>query len=112
MVSFSGSRVETVTRDTLYKFSLLNQSIIRSSWEIGHNSFLKNPILIRPMELERGLRGLPEDEISEPGELKLHRYNRFNIELLEGKKKHAFKDHCSKDHTSTVKGKSPTVRYV
>ena len=33
----------------------------------------------------------------------------FNIELLECKKKHAFKDHCSKDHTSTIKGKSPTA---
>ena len=64
------------------------------------------------MGLERGLRGLPQDEISNPGDPKLHRYNRFNIKLLEGKKKHAFKDHCSKDHTSTVKGKSPTAGYV
>ena len=92
--------------------SLLNQTIIRSSWEIGHNSFLKNPIFIRPVGLERGLRGLPHDEISDPRDPKLHRYNRFNIELLEGKKKRAFKDHYSKDHTSTVKGKSPIARYV
>ena len=97
---------------TPYKFALLNYSIIRASWEIGHNSFLKNPILIRPMGLEIGLRFLPQDEISDLGDLKLHRYNRFNIELLEGKKNHTFKDHCSKDHTSTVKGKSPTTRYV
>jgi len=62
--------------------------------------------------LERGLRGLPQDEISNLGILKLHRYNRFNIELLEGKKSHAFKDHCSKDHTSTVRSRSPTARYV
>jgi len=54
--------------------------------------------------LERGLRGLPQDAISDPGDPKLHRYNIFNIELLEGKKKHVFKDHYSKDHTSTVKG--------
>jgi len=64
------------------------------------------------MGLERGLRRLAQDEISDPGDPELHIYNRFNIELLEGKKKHAFKDHCSKDHTSTVKGKSPTTRYV
>jgi len=85
---------------------------MRASWEIGHNSFLKNPISVRPMGLERGLRGLPQDEISNLGDSKLHRYNRFNIELLEGKKKYAFKDHCSKDHTSPVKGKSATARYV
>ena len=36
--------------------------------------------------LEIGLRGLPQDAISDLGDLKLHRYNRFNIELLEGKK--------------------------
>ena len=64
------------------------------------------------MELDRGLRGLPQDEISDPGDPKLHIYSRFNIELLEGKKKHAFKDHCSKDYTPTVKGKSPIARYV
>ena len=93
-------------------FALLNHSIIRPSREIGPNSFLKNPILIRLVRLERGLRGLWQDEIPNPGDSKLHRYKRFNIELLEGKKKHAFKDHCSKDHTSIVKGKSPTTRYV
>ena len=62
--------------------------------------------------MERGLKGLPQNEISDPKELKLHRYNIFKIELLEGKKKHAFKDHYSKDHTSTVEGKSPIARYV
>ena len=69
-------------------------------------------MLIRPRRLERGLRGLPSDEISYLGDIKLHKYNRFNIELIEGKKKYAFKDHCNKDNTSTVKGKSPTTRYV
>lgn len=101
-----------MTCGTSYKFALLNQFIIRSSWEIGHNSFLKNSILIRPVGLERGLRGLPQDVILDPGDPKLHRYNRFNIKLLEGKKMHAFKYHYSKDHTSIVKGKSPTTRYV
>ena len=51
------------------------------------------------MGLERGLKGIPHGEISDLGDLKLHRYNKFNIKLLEGKKKDAFKDHCSKDHT-------------
>jgi len=82
-----------MTRGTSYKFALLNQSIRRSSWEIRHKYFLKNPILIKHVGLERGLTGLPQYEISDPGKPKLHRYNRFNIELLEGKKIHAFKDH-------------------
>ena len=73
---------------------------------------MENPILIRPMGLEIRLIVIPQDEISNPIDTKWHRCNRFNFELLEGKKKHAFKDHCSKDHTSTVKGKSPTTRYV
>jgi len=64
------------------------------------------------MGLERGLRGIPHDLNSDPGDPKLHRYNIFNIELLEQKKKYAFKDRCSKDHTSTIKGKSRTARYV
>lgn len=100
-----------MTCGTSYKFALLNQCIIRSSWEIGHNPFLKNPILIRHVELEKGLKGLPQNEILDPRDPKLHKYNIFNIELLKGKKKHAFKDHYSKEHTSTVKGKSPT-KYV
>ena len=64
------------------------------------------------MGLERGLRGLPQGTILDLGDLKLHIYIRFNIELLEGKKKYAFKDHCSKDNTSTVKGKSAKTRHV
>ena len=47
---------------------------------------MKNPILIRPTGLEIRLKGIPQDEILDLGDLKLHRYNRFNIELLEGKK--------------------------
>ena len=101
-----------MTCGILYKFTLLNQSIIRSSREIGHNSFLKNPISVWLVGLERRVGGLPQDEISDLGDLKLHRYNRFNIKLPEGKKKYAFKDHCTKDHTSTVKGKSSPERYV
>ena len=96
-----------MTRNTSYKFAPLNQCIIKSLWENGHNSFLKNTILIRPVGLERGIKGLWQGKISDFRDTKLHRYNRFNIELLEGKKNHAFKDHCSKDHTSTVTGRSP-----
>jgi len=111
-LSFSGPKVGIVTRGTSYKFALLNQSIIKASWEIRHNSFLKNPTLTKLVRLERELRGIPEDEILDTGDPKLNKYNIFNIKLLEGKKKHAFKDHSSKDHTSTVKVKSPTTRYV
>jgi len=64
------------------------------------------------MGVEIGLIGLPKDEIIDLGDPKLHRYNIINIKLLEGKKKYAFKDHCSKCHTSTVKGKFTTRRYV
>ena len=64
------------------------------------------------MGLERGLKGLPQDTISDLGDIKLHRYNRFNIKLLEGKKKYAFKDHYSKHNTSTIKGNSATTRYI
>ena len=64
------------------------------------------------MGFEIGLSGLSEGMISGLGDLNLHIYSRFNIELLEDEKKYAFKDHCSKDNTSTVKGKSATTRYV
>jgi len=60
-----------MTRGTSYNFTLLNQSIIKSSWEIWHNSSLENPILIRLVGLERVLRGLPQDAILELGDLKL-----------------------------------------
>ena len=45
-------------RDKSYKFALLKQSIIRSSWEIGHNFALKNPNQVRPVAFERSFRGL------------------------------------------------------
>ena len=64
------------------------------------------------MGLEIGLKGIPLDAISDLGYLKLHKYNKFDIDLLEGKKKYAFKDHCNKENTSTFKGKSATTRYV
>ena len=64
------------------------------------------------MGLEQGLRMLPQGAILDLGDPKLHRYNIFNIELLEGKNKYAFKDHCIKENTSIGKGKSATKRYV
>ena len=59
MLSISEPKDETVTRGKSYKFALLNQSIIRSLWEIGHNFVLKNPNHIRPVALEGSFRGLP-----------------------------------------------------
>ena len=41
-----------------YNFSLLNQCIIRSSWEIGNKFFLKNPNQVRPVAFERRFIGL------------------------------------------------------
>jgi len=81
-VSFLGLKDETVTRGTLYKFALLNQSIIRSSWEIEHNTFVKNAIFIRPVGLEIRLGGLPHEYNFRPRDPKLYRYNSINIELL------------------------------
>ena len=86
-LSISGPEVERVTHGTPYKFSLLNQSIIRSLWEIGNNFALKNPNQVRPVELERRLRGLLQDRRSILGDLKLQRYISFNSELLKSKKK-------------------------
>lgn len=76
-----------MTRGTSYKFSLLKNYIIRSSWEIGHNSFLENLILIKLVALERGRRGLLQVEISDLGDLKFQRYNRFKIKLLKARKR-------------------------
>ena len=59
-----------MTRGTSYKFSLLKKYIIRSSWEIEHNSFLENPISIRLVALERGRRVLPQVAISDLGDPK------------------------------------------
>jgi len=51
---FSDPKVKTLTRGISYKFALLKRYITRSSWEIVHNSFLENPILIIlvPLEIE------------------------------------------------------------
>jgi len=70
-VEISGPKVDTVTCGIPYNFAPLNQSIIETSWEIWHNSFLKNPILIRIVVLEGGLRELPQEEFSELGDPKL-----------------------------------------
>jgi len=43
-------------------------------------------MLIRIAVLERKPRGLPQNEISNLGDPKLHRYNTFNIELLQSEK--------------------------
>ena len=61
-------------------------SIIRSLWEIRHKFSLKNPNQVRPVAFKSIFRGLPQDLISDIEDLKSHRYIRFNIELLEGKK--------------------------
>ena len=76
-----------MTRGTSYKFSLLERSIIRSLWEISHNSSLENPIGVRLVALERGHRGLPQVAILELGVLKVQRYIGGNIELLQRKKR-------------------------
>ncbi len=75
-----------MTRGTSYKFALLKRYIIRSSWEIVHNSFLENPISIRLMALERGHIGLLQVAISQLEEPKLQSYSRFKIELLKSRK--------------------------
>ena len=83
---FSDPKVETVTRGTSYKFTLLERSIIRSSSKIVHNSFLENPIWIRLVALERGHRGLPQNTILEFKDPKVQSYSRFKIELLKSRK--------------------------
>ena len=57
-VSISESKEETLTLGMSYKFALLNLSIIRSLWEIGHNFDLKNPNQIIPVAFERSFRGI------------------------------------------------------
>ena len=59
-VSILGHKDETMTCGMPHKFTLLNLSIIRSLWEIGHNFSLRNPNQVRPVALERRLRGLPK----------------------------------------------------
>ena len=51
-LSISKKKDEKVTRGNSYKFALLNQSRIRSLWEIGHNFVLENPNKVRPVALE------------------------------------------------------------
>ena len=72
-----------MTRGTSYKFALLERSIIRSLWEIWHNSSLENPIGVRLVALDRGHRGIPQVTISELDDPKLQRYIKDNIELLQ-----------------------------
>ena len=62
-----------MTHGDLYKFTILNQSIFQSSWDIEHKYSLKNRILFSIVGLETRLRGLPQDEILDPGDPKLHR---------------------------------------
>ena len=72
-VSIVELKEETMTRGTLYKFALLNQSIIRSLWEIGHKFALKNPNQVRHITFERRFRGLLQDRISDIEDLKSQR---------------------------------------
>ena len=76
-----------MTRGTSYKCALLKQSVIMALWEIGYTSLFKNPNWVTHMALERWLRGLIHDWKLDIEDLKWQRYTRFNIELLEGKKK-------------------------
>ena len=62
-----------MTRGKSYKFALLNKSIIRSLWEIGHKVALKNPNQVRPMTFEGSLRGLLQGQISVIEDPKVHR---------------------------------------
>ena len=48
---------------------------------------MENPIWIRIIGLERGCKGISQDEISDLGDPKLQIYNRFNIELLQREKR-------------------------
>ena len=51
-LSISEAKDKTVTRGKPYKFAILNQSIIRSLWEIGHNFVLENPNQVRLVAFE------------------------------------------------------------
>ena len=54
-----------------YNFALLNQSIIRSLWEIGHNFSLENPNQVRPVAFERSFRGILQGQISDTKDMKV-----------------------------------------
>ena len=62
-VSISELKEETMTHGMPYKFSLLNQSIISSLWEIGNSFFMKYPNLVTPVQFERSFRGPIKDGI-------------------------------------------------
>ena len=64
-LSISERKDEIVTLGKSYKFALLNQSIIRSLWEIGHNFVLENPNQVRPVTFKREFRGLLQNLISD-----------------------------------------------
>ena len=64
-ISISDLKEETMIRGKSYKFALLNQSIIRSSWEIGHYFVLKNPNPVSPVAFERRFIGLLQGQISD-----------------------------------------------
>ena len=72
-LSISETKDETVTRGKSYKFALLNQSIIRSLWEIGHKFVLENPNQVRPVELEIRFKGIPQGQILDIEDLKPER---------------------------------------
>ena len=61
-----------MTHGKPYKFALLNQSIIRSFWEIGHNLVLKNPNQVRPVAFVRGFKELSQGQISDIEDPKSH----------------------------------------
>ena len=64
-LSISEAKEEKVRRGKSYKFALLNQSIIRSLWEIGHNFVLENPNQVRPVAFKREFRGILQCGISD-----------------------------------------------
>ena len=64
---------EIVTLGMSYKFALLNQSIIRSLWEIGHNFVLENPNQVRPVAFKIEFRGILQCLISDIEEPQSHR---------------------------------------
>jgi len=61
--------------------------IIKSSWDIGHNSFLENPISIRLVGLEGGCRGIQYITIPDHVDPNIQRYDRFKIEILKARKR-------------------------
>jgi hypothetical protein len=54
LVQVSESNMIHCFLDTLYKYSLLEGKKINRVWGSYHNFHLENPILIRPVALQRG----------------------------------------------------------